>query len=382
MKTLVLCVDRDDDFGNKAGLNSPFIGREENFNAAIALGLKDPEDSDVNTLLAAIIAYDEMSRKGVEVEIATICGDQDVGYESDIVLATQLETVLDVVKPDRIVLVSDGAEDEFIYPMVSSRAKVDSVRKVFVKQAPTIEGSYYIIMKMLHDDKIRKRILAPIALAMLVFGAIAMLDHVLKFMQDGPQAVSFSSVGFVMVIIVVGLYLLSFAYKLGDRGRQWWGRARRAARSGSQIIPFAVLAVLLAVMGVVYGYDSAISNTGADLLQRSLVFMSSALWMLVFAYFAFQMGLFINHYLAKGEVSYGFVIVSITTFAVGFIVQGSLDAAEGFFKYRDYEWMVILLEIVIGFLLAVFGGLLNSSISPPALDEPQPEAERGAEATD
>ncbi len=156
MKTLVLCVDRDDDFGVKAGLNSPFIGREENLNAAMMLGLKDPEDSDTNTLLAAIGIYDEMTKKGIIEKIATICGDVNVGYESDQVLATQLETALEVVHPDRVILVSDGAEDEYIYPMVSSRIKVDSVRKVFVKQAPTVEGTYYIFIKMMHDDKIRK----------------------------------------------------------------------------------------------------------------------------------------------------------------------------------------------------------------------------------
>ncbi|MEM4233436.1 MAG: DUF373 family protein, partial [Thermoplasmata archaeon] len=27
MKTLVLCVDRDDDLGTKAGINGPVIGR-------------------------------------------------------------------------------------------------------------------------------------------------------------------------------------------------------------------------------------------------------------------------------------------------------------------------------------------------------------------
>ena len=28
MKTLVLCVDRDDDLGTKAGINGPVIGRD------------------------------------------------------------------------------------------------------------------------------------------------------------------------------------------------------------------------------------------------------------------------------------------------------------------------------------------------------------------
>jgi putative membrane protein len=149
MTILVFAVDRDNDFGEKAGLSGPFIGREENLNAALALGLKDAEDSDTNTLLAAISMYDEMVKKGMDVEIANICGNIKVGYESDLALTNQLENVLEVVKPERIILVSDGAEDEYIYPIISSRVKVDSVRKVFVRQAPSVEGTFYIILKSL-----------------------------------------------------------------------------------------------------------------------------------------------------------------------------------------------------------------------------------------
>ncbi len=361
MKTLILCVDRDDDFGAKAGLNSPFIGREENLNAAMALGLRDAEDSDINTLLASVSIFDEMVKKGMNVEIATICGDVDVGYESDLVLATQLETVLEVVRPDRVVLVSDGAEDEYIYPVVSSRVKVDSVRKVFVKQAPTVEGAYYVLIKMLHDDKIRKRILVPIGLAFFVFGVFALLDPLVQLYQRMVD-VSFTSMGLAMIWIVVGLYLIQFAYKVGDRLRQWSLDTRRAVRSGSTLIPFAVLASLLFLLGLLYGIDAATVNPDNDLLLKSLLFMSGTLWMWVFAYFTYEVGMFINHYFSKGRLSYTFVVASVTVFAIGFILQGALDATQTFFGYQAYDQVVIVLEIVSGFLLAVFGGLLNTSL--------------------
>lgn len=373
MKTLILCVDRDDDFGTKAGLNSPFIGRDENLNAAMALGLKDAEDSDINTLLASVSLYDEMLRKGHDVEIATICGDVDVGYESDLVLATQLETVLEAVRPDRVVLVSDGAEDEYIYPVVSSRIKVDSVRKVFVKQAPTVEGAYYIIIKMLHDDKIRKRILVPVGLALLVFGMFALLDPLVQLLQKAPE-VSFTSMGLAMIWAVVGLYLVLFAYKAGDRWRQWSQNARRAIRSGSTLIPFAVLAVLLFFLGLLYGIDAASVNPDNDLMLKSLLFINGTMWMWVFASFVYQMGMFMNHYLSKGTLSYSYIVASVTLFAVGFILQGALDATQTFFGYNTYDQIVIVLEIVSGFLLAVFGGLLNTSLR--AVDS---EGRKGAE---
>lgn len=91
MKILVLCVDRDDDLGVKAGVSGPVIGREENLQAMIALGLADPEEVDTNAILSGLQLYDDLTKRGLEAEIATISGDSHVGFQSDLILTTQLE---------------------------------------------------------------------------------------------------------------------------------------------------------------------------------------------------------------------------------------------------------------------------------------------------
>ena len=116
MKILVLCVDRDDDIGVKTGIKAPLVGREDNLAAATKLGLADPEDSDVNALLSAVSTYDSLVKQGQDAEIATICGDVRVGPTSDLILTQQLDQVLEEVRPDRVFLVSDGAEDEAFAP--------------------------------------------------------------------------------------------------------------------------------------------------------------------------------------------------------------------------------------------------------------------------
>ena len=45
-KLLVICVDRDDDIGKKAGITSPVVGRNACLEAAQRLALEDPEDDD------------------------------------------------------------------------------------------------------------------------------------------------------------------------------------------------------------------------------------------------------------------------------------------------------------------------------------------------
>ncbi|MFW5987405.1 MAG: DUF373 family protein, partial [Methanohalophilus sp.] len=50
MQTLVICIDRDNDLGDKAEVQTPIIGREAHVDAAVRLASADPEDSDINTL--------------------------------------------------------------------------------------------------------------------------------------------------------------------------------------------------------------------------------------------------------------------------------------------------------------------------------------------
>src|SRR5690606_21421503 len=124
MDVLVLCIDRDNDLGRKGGVITPVVGREANVEAALKLGMADPEDSDVNTIFGGIKALDEINASGKSVEIASIAGDLKVGLISDSKLADQLEELLARLHPQGVVVVSDGAEDEAILPIITSRVKV------------------------------------------------------------------------------------------------------------------------------------------------------------------------------------------------------------------------------------------------------------------
>ena len=361
MKVLILSVDRDDDFGAKAGLNSPFIGRQENLDAAVGLGLKDPEDSDINTILAAISIYEEMVKKGMDAEVATICGDIKVGYESDVALATQLENVLEMVKPDRVVLVSDGAEDEYIFPMVASRVKVDSVKRVFVKQAPTVEGTYYIFVKMMKDDKVRKRVLFPIGLVFAILGAFALLPKIFEYMET-PSFDIIASMGFGFLGVALGLYLIFYAYHVGERTLSALSKTAKAIKSGSQMILFAVLAAIFLIAGVAAGLNAAqLANTD-DLTYQVLLFMGGALWLWMFAAFCYASGKFVSLFLDDGKVHWTYIVTILSVFAIGFITQGAIDVTIFILDYQEYDQVFIGLEILAGFLLAGFSGLLNASL--------------------
>ena len=215
-KTLVLVVDRDDDFGVKGKVNTPVIGVQNCLDAATAFGIADPEDSDLNALFAAVSVCLEIQEDGHEADVALICGDEKVGHRSDLALVAQLEEVLDEIEPDSVVLVGDGAEDEYIYPIISSRAHVDSVRKVYVKQAPGIEGSFYIITKMLSDPGKRKRFLVPLGFIMVLLSLFFIMPAIMVYTQD-HDINTLASMSGSLAFFFIGLVVMLYGYNVAER---------------------------------------------------------------------------------------------------------------------------------------------------------------------
>jgi len=369
MKTLVLCVDRDDDLGTKAGVNGPVIGREDNMNAVMALGLADPEEVDTNTILSGLQLYDDLVKRGIDTEIATISGDSHVGFQSDLILTTQLENVLEVVKPDRAILVSDGAEDESIYPVISSRIKIDSVRRVYVKQSASIEGTYYLIVKTLQDEKMRRKWVVPLSLVLIIWGFLSLITKMIQFAEGDYEDIALvSQMAFGVIGVVLGFYLVGWSYRWGERLAERVDNMKRSIRQGSLAIPFAIIGIVISVVGILIGYDISLSYWESLLShERSfavaiLAFVSGAVWFVVFGVFAFESGKSITTFLQTGKIKWSFIVMMVSVLATGFIVQGSVDALSYFIGYGDFDLTFSIAEMITGVLIAVFSSVLNASL--------------------
>jgi putative membrane protein len=361
MKTVVLCVDRDNDIGEKASLRGPFIGREKNLEAAMALGMADPEDPDSNTVLSAIGIYDELLKRGLDVQVATICGSQKVGFESDRLLSEQLEEVMDTVKPDRAILVSNGAEDEYFYPVIASRIKIDSVKRVFIKQTPTAEGLYYIMIKTLKDPKLRRKLLSPFSAILIVYGFFLMFSD-LVILSNTHSIGYISGIAPGLITFLIGLYIAWYAYNVTEGFRSAFRRLWKAMRSGSQMLPFAILSGVLIVVGVLYALSTVTQARNVPVQILAFVFIYNFLWIGVFAALVFETGRFTNTYFSKRKISWSSIIAGLMFVALGMILQGALDAIVLLYRLGPVNETLIGVETISGILIAMFGGLLNSTI--------------------
>ncbi len=238
-KTIVICVDRDNDIGEKAGLDTPIIGKEASLSAATKLALADSEDSDVNAIFYAISVYDRLVEEDVEAEIVLVAGDKKVGVTSDRKIGKELDEVLSKLGPDTAILVSDGAEDESIIPIIQSRVKIDSVRRVIVKQSEHLESTFYVIKRLFEDPKFSRTFLPPIGILLFLL-AISLL---------------FGMTGQVMGLILafLGIYMLLKGLGRENILKNLFESAKQSLYSGKITIVVYICAVVLILVGTSKG---------------------------------------------------------------------------------------------------------------------------------
>ncbi len=261
MKTLILCVDRDNDLGEKARIKTPIVGREFVLNAGISLLLADPEDSDGNSLFQAVKEYDELKKKGEDVEIAAIAGDKNVGGVSDLIISEQLDTVLKATNPDNAIFISDGAEDEFILPIILSRIKIRMVKRVVVRQEKNIESLYYIIIRALKEEKFLKKVLAPLGVAFLVLGLSMLLIFILRIVYFGLGSLDPATAGFISVTTAIGVYFLVKAYSVGKRLSKAWERLEEQFMNTRITVFSGLIGISIIIYGIYIGFQAAFTQT-------------------------------------------------------------------------------------------------------------------------
>lgn len=131
-KLLVICVDRDNDVGEKAGITTPVIGRDACIEAAQRLALEDPEDADSNSIFAAIKTYEDLISKGYQAEVITVAGVKSRGVQADEKILVEIKKVLEKFSANGAVIVSDGEDDESVVPVIQNVLPVVSVQRVAV----------------------------------------------------------------------------------------------------------------------------------------------------------------------------------------------------------------------------------------------------------
>ncbi len=309
-RTLILSVDRDDDIGFKGKIESPVIGRAACLKAGNILGLADPEDSDVNAIFMAVKIYDELSANGEDVEVAVISGNHMHMIEGDRKIASSLEYVVEQTGSTSCIIVADGAEDEFVIPIVQSKIPVSSIRRVVVSQMPNLEGTYYIIKKLLNDPKISRLVMVPLGLAMLLWAITYLVGY--------PQ------IALITVVGVIGIYLLYRGFGLDEILTGFINALHTSLTRGKYSFITYIAGILLIIIGIALGLMNVLLYYAEiGLLLYFLIFVYGAVLWIALAGIVSSVGIIIDNFFHDREGLAKVIVFPFFIGAVGLIAYGA-----------------------------------------------------------
>ena len=333
-KILVLCVDRDDDLGRKVNVKGPIIGKEKNILAAQKLLLNDPGESDGNTIFEAVKALKENKDA---VDVVTITGHGNRGYKADTNIRKQLDQVLKRYKKvSGVMLVTDGADDDQIIPVIQSRTKVLSTRKCVVKQAQQLEKSYYVIKEAIKDPHV----------ARVLFGLPGLILLVVGLFQD---------LGIKIMVLLIGLYLMVKGFGIEDPIINSFRGFRKTTSIERASFPLYVGAVFMLILAFWGGYEKAAALGSTDnILLLGASFADGFISLFVVAFVLFLIG-------RVGDMHYRKEVMKIKKYGLSLVTALALWVV--IWKASALILGNIMLDEFIGFvILAFFGTIIGLAL--------------------
>ncbi len=361
-RTLVLAVDRDDDYGVKGRVITPVIGIDNCLQAANSLGIADPEDSDLNALYAAISTCLDLQEDGVDAEVALICGNEKVGHRSDLAVVAELEQVLDDIKPDNVVLIGDGAEDEYIYPIISSRSHVDSVRKVYVKQAPNIESSFYVLTKMLAEPNKRKRFIAPIGIVISLVAFFILFPDLIVFITEGDMS-TLTSISRDCILLVVGLIILMYGYNIPDRWSSFSSFFKDRILSRGTMMAMTALSVGMILISAIVCYYELMDTYFETNFQAFIYYCQMMVWPIVIGVMVYIFGEILDEIQEDSAFRMSNVFDCLSLASIGLVLTGLFDIIL-LYIYPGYDGLMGIPEIVLGIFLSIISSVVKNRCRP------------------
>ncbi|OYT41736.1 MAG: hypothetical protein B6U86_01775 [Candidatus Altiarchaeales archaeon ex4484_43] len=334
METLVICVDRDDDIGKKTNARGPIIGIERNIAVAEELALADPGDTDVNAIFAAVKIAKEL-----DTEIATLTGDKRVGVPSDSEIARQLDGLIEKFKPDGVILVTDGVEDEQVIPIIESRIKINSVQTVIVRQSQELERAYFKIIHFI------KEVEEDPNLARLVFGIPGLALILLAI--GGAFGIMLQAMN--MIFAIIGIYLLikGFGYE-----EDFFSRTSEFLKSLSvekiSTLTYLIAAVIFMV-ALGYGYDEIVRRNPISLIGLSAAFIKGSADLILAAIVIAVVGKIIDDYSTGRYLN---VRTDLVFLAFAFLIKLMVESGASFW-FEPLGIANFIISVLVGVFIFV-----------------------------
>lgn len=310
-KLLIICVDRDNDIGNKINVTGPIIGFKNNLKTASNFAIVDPEDSDANCIFGGLKIYKKLEKE-VDVEIVTLTGHSKENlFFSDKNISSQLKQVLSIYPATGAIFVSDGAEDDQVIPLIQNHVPIISKETIVVRQSKGLESTFYTIKKALKDPFFSKIILGIPAIILLLF--VFLRQYAVR-----------------IIAFLAGIYLLIKGFSLDKRVQKFTKNTFRKLSIYRISILFYIGFLVMFLFSVIKGITLFFENQYFNIVFTIVSSIRAVLIYLVISFVLLIVGNIIDslyfkkaYLLGKNIFSLCFIFVFsiVVDFALQLIVQ-------------------------------------------------------------
>jgi len=255
-KLLVICVDRDNDVGEKTGISTPVVGRDACIEAAQRLALEDPEDADSNSIFSAIKTYEDLISKGYVAQVITVTGVKNRGVQADEKIASEIKSVLQTFSANGAVIVSDGEDDESVIPVIQNVLPIISVQRVVMKVSRSVEYSYAVFGKYLkmiaYDSKYSKFFLGVPGILLLIGGIATVFGYTAEI--------------FAILVSILGGAFLIRAFDI-DRAWSHWTKPTPSGFIRMFTVIAGIIFILSSISAGVIAVDTSLISSEIQLIN-------------------------------------------------------------------------------------------------------------------
>lgn len=327
-KILIVCVDRDNDIGQKINVTGPIIGFKNNLKVASNFAIADPEDSDANCIFGGLKIYKKLEKE-TQVEIVTLTGHSKENLLfSDKNIAIQIKQVLSVFPATGAVFVSDGAEDDQVIPLIQNFVPIISKETVIVRQSKSLESTFYTIKRALKDP----------FFARVIYGVPAIMLLLFVFLR---------AYALQIIAFLLGVYFLIKGFNLDKKFISFTRNSVKKFSIYRISILFYIGFLVFLIVALIKGITIFFENQYFDVLFTIVSSIRAILLQLVIAFVLLTMGSIIDLFYFKKMYNLGKNI-----FALFFIFIFSIII--------DFSLQYIIQDININFflLVVIFGAIL------------------------
>ena len=263
--------------------------------------------------------------------------------KSDEILSRQLDDVLSMEHYDDLILVSDGAEDDYITPIISSRIRIRYVKHILVRHNENIESLYYYIIRGIKDKKIARKFTIPVGLLLLSYGLSLLIFTIYYMVITKSYLLSPGSGAVMLVTIILGAYFVGRAVEINQLIVKLVVNMKEYSQEAKISMLSYVVSFFIIVIGIAYSYESTIKTV--PIINKILVFLTVLVWWILASFVskelfdAFDVYMEERHGMSKMwyGISFSLAIVLIfygmmnyVRYVVGFIAFASMTLYLGY----------------------------------------------------